>query len=420
MYALVDCNNFYVSCERVFNPALNGKPVVVLSNNDGCIISRSQEAKDIGLKMAEPAFKRIEFIERNKVQVFSSNYALYGDMSQRVMNLLMSFSPSVEIYSIDECFIGLCGFEMVNHREYIADIKKVVEKCTGIPISIGVGETKVLSKIANKIAKKNKELNNIYILDSARETGCALRNTPVGDIWGIGRNYSRLLIKNNINTAYDLTKADNNWIRKNLSVVGLRIKEELCGTSCIPIEDVMPDKKVICTSRSFGKKTENIEYLKEAVSTYATRCSEKLRRQKSIANLITVFIHTDYFNENDRQYSKSQTLNLEVPTNSQMELVKNSLNALGLIYRKGYKYKKAGVMVSGIVSETNIQSNLFYKLDNDKHKRLMNIIDKVNSKYGRDTLKLAIQGDGKEWRLRQEKLSKQFTTKWEHILNVKA
>ncbi len=415
MFALVDCNNFYVSCERVFNPKLEGKPVVVLSNNDGCIIARSEEAKKLGLKMAEPVFKKTQFLKDNQVAVFSSNYTLYGDMSQRVADILAQFSPQVEIYSIDEAFLNLSG--MNENLETLAErIQRTVKQFTGIPVSVGIGQTKTLAKIANKSAKQT---NGIFILRNDNHRDALIRNTPIDKVWGIGRQYSKLLSRNNINTAYDFTQLNDNWLRTKMKVIGLRIKKELLGESCIPLELVIPAKKAIATTRAFGKKTNQLKNVEEAVSTYASRCAEKLRRQKSVANLLTVFIHTDPFNPAEPQLNKSKTITLPVATNSNSELTQYALLCLRELFEPEFKYKKAGVIVDGLQDEQAFQGNIFDKTDRKKQRKLLESVDKLNKQFGRDKVKLAVQGNGKEWKLRQEKLSGRYTTNWNEIINVK-
>ena len=416
MIALVDCNNFYVSCERVFNPSLNGKPVVVLSNNDGCIISRSDEAKALGLEMAEPAFKKVRFLEENKVHVFSSNYTLYGDMSQRVVETLRLFSPAVEIYSIDECFIDFNGLPLEELEKYAGEIKHTVQKNTGVPVSIGIGETKTLAKIANKAAKK---AGGITIIHGDHHRDCMIRNTPIETIWGIGRQHYKRMEREGVRTAYDFTCMPDNRIKKYMTVTGLRIKKELLGISCLPLELVQSPKQAIATTRAFGKKITELHLLKEAVATYAVRCAEKLRRQHSVANLVTVFIHTDPFNPGEKQYSMSKTLTLPVASNSNQHLTSLALKALEMIYKSEYRYKKAGVIVDGLAPETDIQQNIFSENDTEDQKKLSGAIDTINRRYGRDKIKLAIQGTGKEWKLRQEKLSKRYTTDWNGIIHVK-
>ncbi|MBT3383920.1 MAG: Y-family DNA polymerase [Prolixibacteraceae bacterium] len=416
MFALVDCNNFYVSCERVFNPKLKGKPVIVLSNNDGCIIARSEEAKLLGLKMAEPVFKKLSFLKKNGVRVFSSNYTLYGDMSQRVTETLSHFFPQVEIYSIDEAFLNLSDMN-VDLEELSKNILTTVKQNTGIPVSIGIGPTKTLAKIANKAAKLT---GGIFIIKNDRQRDTIIRNTPIEKVWGIGRQYSKLLIRNGVKTAFDFAELDNNWLKTKMKVIGVRIKKELLGEPCIPLELIIPAKKAIATTRAFGKKTSELKYIEEAVSTYAVRCAEKLRKQKTVANLLTIFIHTDPFNRNEPQINKSKTITLPVATNDSTELVKYALVCLNNLFETKYKYKKAGVIVDGLQSETSFQGNIFDKKDRKQQKLLLQTIDKMNAEFGRDKVKLAIQGSGKEWKLKQEKLSKRYTTNWEDIIEVKA
>lgn len=416
MFALVDCNNFYVSCERVFNPALEGKPVVVLSNNDGCIISRSEEAKQLGLKMAEPVFQKIRFLKEKGVQIFSSNYTLYGDMSARVTETLSHFAPEIEIYSIDEAFLNFTGFAG-DLEKLSKEIAFTVKHNTGIPVSIGIGPTKTLAKIANKAAKQT---GGIFIIRNNHQSDALIRNTPIEKVWGIGRQYAQLLQQNQVFTAYDFTLLDDNWLRTKMKVIGLRIKRELLGESCLRLELIMPPKKAIATTRAFGKKTSEIKFITEAVSTYAVRCAEKLRKQNSVANLLTVFIHTDPFNPNEPQINKSKTITLPVATSGNTELVKYARLCLNEIFMPGFRYKKAGVIVDGLQNESCFQQNIFDKTDRKKQRDLLKVIDKINCEFGRDKVKLAVQGDGKEWKLRQEKLSKRYTTNWNEIIEVKA
>ena len=416
MFALVDCNNFYVSCERVFNPKLEGKPVVVLSNNDGCIIARSEEAKKLGLKMAEPSFKKDKFLKDNGVHIFSSNYTLYGDMSARVTETLSHFVPEIEIYSIDEAFLNLTGFSG-DLEKLSFEIVKTVRKNTGIPISIGIGPTKTLAKIANKAAKQT---GGIFIIKNDRHRDALIRNTAIEKIWGIGSRYAKLLQQNKVKTAYDFTLLDDTWLRLKMKVIGLRIKHELIGKSYLRLDLIIHPKKAIATTRAFGKKTSKLVIISEAVSTYAVRCAEKLRKQHSVANLLTVFIHTDPFNPNEPQINNSKTISLPVATNNNFELVKYALICLNAIYSSDFRYKKAGVIVDGLQSETEVQCNIFDKTDRVKHRDLLLAVDKLNHEFGRDKVKLAVQGDGKEWKLRQEKLSKRYTTRWKEIIEVKA
>jgi DNA polymerase V len=419
MFALIDCNNFYVSCERIFRPDLNGKPVVVLSNNDGCVISRSNEAKALGIKMGEPAFKIEEFLRKNQVAVFSSNYALYGDMSKRIMGTLGEFAPEIEIYSIDEAFLNLSGIN-VDLDEYARQIRDTVHKNTGIPVSVGMGPTKVLAKTANHYAKKVPENKGIFVLDNQDKVAEALKIFDIGEVWGIGRQYAKLLRSVGVNTAWDFVRMSETWIKKKMTVVGLRVKKELEGISCLPMELVAPDKKAICTSRSFGEFQTEIGPIEEAVAAFAGKCAYKLRKQGSCANYIMVFVHTNSFNPNEPQYSRSFVCKLPVATNSTMELVKHALYALQSIYKEGYRYKKAGIIVTDIVPETEVQGSLFDSVDRDKHTEIMKTMDRINAKFGKDTLKLAIQGSSEaKWKLRRENLSNRYTTSWKEIITVK-
>ncbi len=414
MFALVDGNNFYVSCERVFQPKLEGRPVVVLSNNDGCIISRSNEAKKLGFKMAEPVFKRKELIEQHKVAVFSSNYSLYGDMSQRMMDTLAVFAPQIEVYSIDEAFLDLEGVK-ANLDELAKLLKYTVHKNVGIPVGVGIAASKSLAKIANKIAKKNE---GTFVIDSERARDWALRNTPIEDVWGIGRQYSAKLAKSGIKTAHDFTQFDEQWVHRHYTVQGHRLWQELMGISCIPIETLMQPKKNIATTRAFGKKLSDIRIVEEAVATHAVRCAEKLRRQRSVAQYVMVFIHTDPFSENERYVSKNITYTLPLASNTNSAMASAAVKGLKQIFEPGLLYKKAGVIVSGISSEMHVQGSLFDSGFDLRHKQLSQVSDRINSRYGRDFLKLGIQGARHDWKLRQERLSGRYTTCWDEIMKV--
>jgi DNA polymerase V len=419
MYALIDCNNFYASCERVFNPALNGKPVVVLSNNDGCVIARSNEAKDLGIKMGEPAFHLKEMIEKHRVTVFSSNYTLYGDMSERVMNTLAEFTPDLEIYSIDEAFLDFSGFRHFNLQAYGQEIRRTVRRYTGIPICVGVGPTKTLAKVANRLAKKQQKYQGVCILDKPEKIQNALAELEVEDVWGIGRRYAKMLRRYGVQNALQFSQLSENWVRKQMSVIGLRLRDELRGKACLSLELVRPAKKAICTSRSFGNMVEDLPTLKEAVATYASRCAAKLRRQQGFAHTLMVFIHTNPFKQQEAQYARNSVIQLPVASNSSMELVHYALKALEHIYKPDYRYKKAGVLVSGIVPQNHIQAGLFDETDRDKHQKAMQAVDKLNAILGREKVKLAAQGSGRKWKLRQEKLSPCYTTRWEDILVIR-
>ena len=340
MFALVDCNNFYASCERAFNPGLRNTPIVVLSNNDGCIIARSNEAKALGFKMGEPAYKVKALIEQHQAAVFSSNYTLYGDMSQRVMNCLAEFSPDIEIYSIDEAFIGLQGFDLFDLEAYCRKIRATVMRNTGIPVSIGIAATKTLAKLANHVAKKEKDCEGVFWINTEEKRKSVLQRMPVTEIWGVGRQYARLLEKNKLLTSWDFAQAGEEWVRKNMTVVGLRTLKELQGTSCLLLEMIVPDKKAICTSRSFGQMQTEAQPIAEAVATFASRCAAKLRKQKSCANVLMVFIHTNAFRKDLPQYARNRVITLPVATNSSMEFVKYAVMAFYSIFEQGFQYIK--------------------------------------------------------------------------------
>lgn len=413
MFGLMDCNNFYASCERVFNPALNGKPIVVLSNNDGCVIARSNEAKALGIKMGVPAYQIKDLVSSHEVTVFSSNYTLYGDMSGRVMSILAGLAPELEVYSIDEAFISLDGIQDIQSLG-----TKIVNKVTcgtGIPVSLGIAPTKTLAKVANKFAKKYPAYNRLCIIDTEEKRIKALQLTDINDVWGIGRRQASKLENQGVKTAYDFTQLSGTWVRKYMTVVGERTWKELRGLSCIDMESAPSAKKQICTSRSFGKMVEDIETMSEAIATHASTCAKKLRKQKSYAVSLMVFIHTNNFREDLPQYWKNTVITLPVPTNDTLEIVHYALEGLRNIFMQGYQYKKAGVIITEIV--TSAQMGLFDTVDRDKRERLMRAIDKVNGEH-RQLIKLAVQGTGREWKLKQEQLSQRYTTDMNEILTI--
>ena len=375
MIALVDCNNFYASCERIFRPDLEKKPIVVLSNNDGCVIARSNEAKKLGIKMGEPAFKKRDVFKKHNVQIFSTNFVLYGDMSKRVMSILNKNSKDIEIYSIDEAFLQCYNEDLEN---YAINLRRKVKKWTGIPVSVGIAKTKVLAKIANRIAKKYKK-SGAFVLDKQDIIEKALKFTSVEDIWGIGRNYAKTLKEYGINTAYDLTCVEESWIKKKFSVVVLKIVQELKGINCLELESEYKKKKNICTSRSFGQPVSEYNKLKEAISTFAVRCCEKLRKQRTCACEIKIFIYTNPFNPKQKQYYGTKTIKLDHATNDNHIIIQEVVKALKLIYKKGYSYKKAGVVVGKLINDNEVQLSLFDQvLNRDKYSKISNIIDKIN------------------------------------------
>lgn len=416
MIALVDCNNFYASCERVFNPKLNGKPIVVLSNNDGCVIARSSESKEF-IPMGAVAFKFKDTFKKHAINVFSSNYALYGDLSSRVMNILSDYTPEIEIYSIDEAFLSLKGFENFDLDAYALEMKLKVKKIVGIPISIGIAPTKALSKIANKIAKKFPEhTNGSYIIDSNEKRIKALKWTKIEDVWGIGRKLSQRLKKVGVKTAFDFVELPDDFIQKELSIVGLRLKHELEGTPRLALEK-MKTKKAIATTRSFKSNIFLLPELKERVTTFAVSCAEKLRKQNSHCSSIMVFIHTNGYKKNQRQYYKNICINLPYPSNSNFTIAEYALIGLAKIFKKGYAYKKAGIIVTSISPTASKQLNMF-DVEDERHNKLMKVVDKVNNSLGTKRIVFASQNLEKTWIMRQEKLSKRYTTSWNELLEV--
>lgn len=416
--ALVDCNNFYASCERVFNPKLQGKPVVVLSNNDGVIVAASNEAKKLGLAW-QPYFKVRDIIEKYDVQVFSSNYALYGDMSHRVMTVLERFTPDVEVYSIDEAFLSFAGFDESKLTEYCRKIKETVARWTGIPVSIGIARTKTLAKLANKRAKKNPSYGGVLNLIDNHDFVHHLKETDVSDVWGVGKQYTNLLYRNGIKTAYDLSRANHKWIKKHMTVMGLRTVYELNGIPCISMEYEPPSKKAIVSSRSFGKPVTQIEDIKEAVSTYTSRAAVKMRLQKSAAKLLTVFLRTNPFKDTP-QYHNGCLVELPVPTDSTSELISYAMKAVEQIFKAGYEYNKASVMLTGFVPYDRSQLSLFDTENRIKMAKITEIMDKINKEMGADVLFYASCGIERQWQMHRDMKSPHYTTKWEDLPNVNA
>jgi len=426
MRAIVDCNSFYCSCERLFRPELMLQPVVVLSNNDGCIISRSDEAKTLGVEMAGPYFKAKPLIEKYNVATFSSNYNLYGDLSWRVMETLRVLLPpnSVEVYSVDEAFLNLDHIPPQELNAFAQHIRQTVEQWTGIAVSIGVAPTKVLSKVANRLAKKHKQVTNcVLVLDSKRKIEQALHKTPVDDVWGVGYQYAEKLKKLNIYTAYDLSIKDIGWAKKQLGgVTGVRLVRELKGMISSDMEDERLRKKMIATTRMFGSPVTNLKDIKEAVATYTSRAAEKLRRQYSAANIISVFVvpkeesHTTHFRHGP---TVSSYIKLPVATSFTQELIKPALELTERLYEKGRIYKKAGVMLSGIVPDDSVQGNLFKKPEENNHRLLMDTIDNVNFAMRDDVLKFASSGTTRNWKMRQELRSPRYTSRWDELCKVR-
>ena len=401
--ALIDCNSFYVSCERLFNPKIRKKPVVVLSNNDGCIVSRSNEAKALGIKMGEPYFKAKDIIIKNDVQVFSSNYSLYGDLSRRVMRTLKRFNSDIEVYSIDEAFMDLTNFSDSEVLDVGQEIRETVLQWTGIPTSIGIAKTKTLSKVANHIAKKKKSGVTSFIgIDNIDPL---LERVDINDVWGVGRQLTKFYHKNGIYNAKQLKNKSNTWIKKNSNVLGSRTAMELRGISCIDLEKTKSKRKSCVVSRSFGQRIEKYQELKEAVAGYCLNACEKIRSETLVAKSITVFIRTSPFQSRFGYYSNSKTIDFPIRTNDSIEIVKTALTALESIFKNGYRYQKAGVLLSGLSEATN-NKNLFSSEKDEKINSLMKSIDNTNYRYGRSTLSLASAGVHKRWNMKREYSSK--------------
>jgi len=417
MYALVDCNNFYASCERAFNPQLNNKPVIVLSNNDGCVIARSNEAKKLGIKMGEPAFKLNHIIRKNHVNIFSTNFALYGDMSMRVMSTLSSIVPQLEIYSIDEAFLDLTDFKYEKNLEIGYFIRRKILKNLGIPVSVGVARTKTLAKIAGSVAKKSKKTEGVFILHDYLED-IILDHICIEKIWGVGKKLSIFFHKYGIHTAKDLRDADLKWIQKKVNITAKKMVKELRGISCMNIESETKNKKSIRTSRTFGKMVKNKNEIASSLAMYTARCGEKLRMQNSYATFAHIFISTNPFRNDLKQYSNFKTIEFPVATHDTGEMTTYILDAFNKIYKEGYSYKKAGIILSGIIPDGHVQENIFDTMDRLKSKTIMKTIDSINRKMGRDMIRLASQGYLKKWKLKQQSLSPCYTTRWSDLLTV--
>lgn len=417
--ALVDCNNFYVSCERVFDPSLEGKPVGVLSNNDGCIVSRSNEIKALKIPMGAPGFKYEALIRKHGGTLLSSNYALYGDMSARVMDVLGRFTPELEIYSIDEAFLGLNGFRIRDLEEYGRKIRKVVKQWTGIPVSVGISRTKTLAKIANHYAKRYSGYRGCLLMLDDKRIEKSLRMTPVSGIWGIGRQYDKFLRQNGIANAWELSRAPEKFIDHYMTSVGHKTVLELQGFSCIDLDEAPAAKKSVVCSRSFGRQVSDLGELEEAVSSYITRAAEKIRSQNSVAGHMMVFLNTNRFKDGP-QYNNAAQMILSPPTAFTPDMIKTGLELLQDIYLPGFEYKKAGVMLSNIMDENDVPLNLIETnyLD-DGRKALIDAIDRLNASYGRDTVFYASSGVKKQWEMKRARLSPLYTTRWKELPRVK-
>lgn len=422
MYALVDCNNFYASCERVFQPQYNGKPVAILSNNDGCVISRSNEAKAVGVPMGAPEFKIRELLKEKNVKVFSSNYPLYGDLSNRVMKILEGFTPNVEIYSIDEAFLNFDGMSISDYHDYGIQMKKRVQKWVGIPVCVGFAPTKALSKVANRIAKKFQDrTQGIYVIDTEEKRIKAIKWTKIEDVWGIGRRLTKKMIAHNILTAYDFTKPQHEaWIRKEMGVIGMRLKYELEGKSVLDLEPIREQKKSIATTRSFPKQISEFDDLRERVATFSAVCAEKLRKQKSCCQTIIVMLVIDKHKYQSQKYYFNKAVTLPYSTNSTLTISNVAISILKDLYKgnEGIKFKKAGVIVTELIDEDKKQLQLFEE-ENPKHLAIMKAMDFLNTKIGDRKVKLGTQNLNLTWNMNQNHLSPRYTTRFNEILEIK-
>lgn len=423
-FALVDCNNFYASCERVFDPKLKKQPVVVLSNNDGCIVARSGEAKALGIGMGKPFFQCRDIIEKHGVHVFSSNYTLYGNMSERVMNTLAQFTPEMEIYSIDEAFLNLSGCDHLGKHggltEYAHNVRATVMQWTGIPVSIGIARTKTLVKVANRLAKKSARAKGVFNLVDSPYMDKALERVCIADVWGIGRQSAKKLREKGVTNARQLRDIDDRLIRKQMGIVGLRLVYELRGISCLSLETCPPPRMGIMSSRSFGRKIESLEELKEAVTAYVTKAAIKLRKQNLAAQVLTVFLTTNPYSKDDRQYSNSVVFHLPAAINNTVELIHYAAQGVERIFKEGFRYKKAGVMLDELIPAGQIQTNLFDRGNARRNKKLMETIDLVNDIMGSGTLKYAAQGSTQPWSGKCKNRSPRYTTSWKELPTARA
>ena len=419
MFALVDCNNFYASCERVFQPQWKGKPVVILSNNDGCVIARSNEAKALGIPMGAPAFKYQAQFKRQKIKVFSSNYPLYGDMSSRVMSILERYTPNIELYSIDEAFLQFKGFDLFDLQKEGMKMQKQIKKWTGIPVSVGIAPSKALAKIANKIAKKFAvKTGGVYSIDTEEKRIKALKWTSISDVWGIGRQHLQQLEAIGVANAWQFSLLSDDWVRKQMSVLGLRLKKDLQGLPSIQLEEVKAPKKGIATTRSFEGNLISFSDLEERVSTFASNCAEKMRKQQSSCQALLVFIRSDPHKKDVISYRNSCVLTLPYATNSSIILSRYAILGLRKIFKENIAYKKAGVMIMGLLPTEKRQLNLFEN-NNTKHIALMKSLDKIHKRFGPYQIKLANQDLNRTWKMKQQYLSNRFTTELKDVITVK-
>ena len=418
-FALVDCNNFYASCERLFQPRLRGRPVVVLSNNDGCVIARSNEAKALGVAMGAPMFKIRQLVEDHDIAVRSSNYALYGDISERVMSVLGASAPAHEVYSIDECFLDLDRLAVPDLTDWCRTLREQTLRWTGIPVSIGIGSTKTLSKLANRLAKKSAKAGGVLdLVHHPNWMDAALRKTPVGDVWGVGRRWTVMLEERGIHTAHDFANAPDGWVRQRMGVVGLRTVHELRGFVCHALEDEPQPRQTTCCSRTFGTTIFDRAQVHDAVMTFAERAAEKVRHAGHVAGAVQLFIGTDPFAQDTPQKSVSGSATFHRPTSDTRDITAAVLRIFDRIWRDGYGWRKAGVLLLDLGAPGQALASLFDVIDAPDD-GLMRAIDRINSRYGRGTARLGLAQKDGEWHMRRENLSASFTTKWAEIPSAK-
>jgi len=419
MIGIIDCNNFYVSCERAFDPSLKNVPVIIYSNNDGAVIARSEEAKAVGIGMAVPMHRVKQLMKQHNVKGFSSNYTLYGDMSSRIKSITRNFFAAVEDYSIDESFVSCDNLKCANLFDYVKDAQDSISRWSGVPVSIGVAETKTLAKLANRMVKKQFREVGVYIIDTEEKRIGALKATDVHAVWGIGRRIATKLNDKGIFTAYDLSLVDTDWAKANFSVVFQRTVYELKGVSCIPLELKQPGKQFIASQKSFGQFQTEFKPMAEALATYTTRVAEKLRRQKCVAGGIAIWLGTNNFSKTDKQYFPKIHTVCDIPTDYTPYLIKRAIEGLNVIYDKSYIYKRVGVMLTDIRHKSDGTLNLFYEQSRSKEITIINKVDHINRLNGRDTVRSSAQGFEDDWRMKQENLSQFYTTRLSDIIEIK-
>ena len=418
MFALADCNNFFASCERVFRPDLQGKPVIVLSNNDGCAIARSNEAKALGIKMGAPLFKIRHLVEKHDIAVFSGNMALYGEMSQRVRWVLGEFAPSVEVYSIDEAFLDLRGMNDIDFDAYAKEISAQCWKMTSIPVSVGIAPTKTLAKIASKLCKQYPKLRGGCYMHRAQDIEKVLRKYPIEDVWGIGRKSAAKLHERYVKTAYEFTCLPESAVQKLMGITGVRTWKELQGIPCIEFEDGFEAKQSICVSRSFSTEIYDLKELQEQIANFASDMAEKLRKQHSVTGEVTVFAYTNRFREDLPQTHSSSLVTYTTPTAEQRTIVASAVQATSDLFRSGYGYKKAGVIATGIMDQSDIMQSMFEDTDSiEREHKITSALDAINSTFGAGTVKLAVQGSG-HIKSTRENQSPHYTTRWTDLPKV--